>query len=146
MPWRKLKNSRAATAIDFCSSFLTNFSTDGGNKWNKLRDTIFVPMAILLLLPGAVLTQVKSIIAAGTPVLGESNPFEGIQRSIIAIFLIPGTYLVINYSIDLNNSITYSIADQYKQTFGTDMYRDAISFHIRAFPARQPSGKSQRSR
>ncbi|CAN5231882.1 hypothetical protein BH10CYA1_BH10CYA1_08140 [soil metagenome] len=135
----EVEKQQAATAIDFCSSFLTNFSADGGNKWNKLRDSIFVPMALLLLLPGAVLTQVKSIIAAGTPVLGESNPFEGIQRSIIAIFLIPGTYLVINYSIDLNNSITYSIADEYKQVFGTDMYRDAISFHIRAFPARQPA-------
>jgi hypothetical protein len=135
----EVEKQQAATAIDFCSSFLINFSADGGNKWNKLRDSIFVPMAILLLLPGAVLTQVKSIIAAGTPVLGEANPFEGIQRSIIAIFLIPGTYLVINYSIDLNNSITYSIADQYRQTFGSDMYKDAISFHIRAFPARQPA-------
>lgn len=135
----EVEKQQAATAIDFCSSFLTNFSADGGNKWNRLRDSIFVPMAILLLLPGAILTQVKSIIAAGTPVLGEANPFEGIQRSIIAIFLIPGTYLVINYSIDLNNSITYSIADQYKQVFGSDMYRDAISFHIRAFPARQPA-------
>lgn len=133
-----LEKQQAASAIDFCSSFLINFSTDGGNKWNRLRDGIFVPMAILLLLPGAMLTQVKSIMAAGNPVLGESNPFEGIQRAIIAIFLIPGTYLVINYSIDLNNSITFSIADEYRQIFGTDMYRDAISFHIRAFPVRQP--------
>lgn len=133
-----LEKQQAASAIDFCSSFLINFSTDGGNKWNKLRDGIFVPMAILLLLPGAMLTQVKSIMAAGNPVLGESNPFEGIQRAMIAIFLIPGTYLVINYSIDLNNSITFSIADEYRQIFGTDMYRDAISFHIRAFPVRQP--------
>lgn len=133
-----LEKQQAASAIDFCSSFLTNFTTDGSNKWNRLRDTIFMPMAILLLLPGAVLTQVKSIVAAGSPVIGESNPFEGIQRSIIAIFLIPGTYLVLNYSIDLNNSITFSIAQQYRQLFGTDMYRDAISFHIRAFPSRQP--------
>lgn len=133
-----LEKQQAASAIDFCSSFLINFTTDGANKWNKLRDGIFVPMAVLLLLPGAMLTQVKSIMAAGNPVLGEANPFEGIQRAIIAIFLIPGTYLVINYSIDLNNSVTLSIADEYQQIFGTDMYRDAISFHIRAFPARQP--------
>jgi len=133
-----LEKQQAASAIDFCSSFLINFTTDGANKWNKLRDGIFVPMAVLLLLPGAMLTQVKSIMAAGNPVLGEANPFEGIQRAIIAIFLIPGTYLVINYSIDLNNSVTLSIADEYTQIFGTDMYRDAISFHIRAFPARQP--------
>jgi hypothetical protein len=133
-----LEKQQAASAIDFCSSFLTNFTTEGGNKWNTLRDNIFVPMAILLLLPGAVLTQVKSIIAAGTPVLGEANPFEGIQRSIIAIFLIPGTYLVLNYSIDLNNSVTLSIAQEYTNLFGSNMYRDAISFHIRAFPSRQP--------
>jgi hypothetical protein len=133
-----LEKQQAASAIDFCSSFLTNFTTEGGNKWNKLRDNIFMPMAILLLLPGAILTQVKAIIAAGTPVLGEANPFEGIQRSLIAIFLIPGTYLVLNYSIDLNNSITYSIAEEYTRLFGSNMYKDAISFHIRAFPSRQP--------
>ncbi len=133
-----LEKQQASSAIDFCSSFLANFTTDGANKWNKLRDNIFVPMAILLLLPGAVLTQVKAIVSAGSPVLGDSNPFEGIQRSIIAIFLIPGTYLVLNYAIDLNNSVTYSIQDEYTRLFGTNMYRDAISFHIRAFPARQP--------
>ncbi|MFN8549923.1 MAG: hypothetical protein U0103_00445 [Candidatus Obscuribacterales bacterium] len=134
-----LEKQQAASAIDFCSSFLNNFTTDGGNKWNKLRDNIFMPMAVLLLLPGAILTQVKAIISAGTPVLGqETNPFEGIQRSLIAIFLIPGTYLVLNYSIDLNNSVTYSIAEEYTRLFGSDMYRDAISFHIRAFPSRQP--------
>ncbi len=47
----EVEKQQAATAIDFCSSFLTNFSADGGNKWNKLRDSIFVPMAVLLLLP-----------------------------------------------------------------------------------------------
>lgn len=133
-----LEKQQAASAIDFCSSFLTNFTAEQGNKWNKLRDNVFVPMAILLLLPGAVLTQVKSIVSAGFPVLGDTNPFEGIQRAIVAIFLIPGTYLVLNYAIDLNNSITYSIAQEYNRLFSSDMYKDAISFHIRAFPSRQP--------
>ncbi|MGH9550859.1 MAG: hypothetical protein ACRD3W_15875, partial [Terriglobales bacterium] len=71
---------QAASAIDFCSKYLTNFTIDPSNKWNKLRDNIFVPMGILLLLPGAILAQVKAIIAAGSPVLGDVNPFEGILR------------------------------------------------------------------
>jgi len=131
--------NQASSAIDFCSSFLTNFTVDPGNKWNKLRDNIFVPMGILLLLPGALLTQMRAIIAAGSPVLGDVNPWEGIQRSIVAVFLIPGTYLVVNYSIDLSNSITYTINSEYFNLFGHDMYKDAICAQIRAFPARQTS-------
>ncbi len=84
------------------------------------------------------LAQVRAIVAAGMPVLGEVNPFEGIFRSIIAIFLIPATYLVVNYGIDLCNSITYSISTEYTQLFGTNMYQDAICAEIRATPVRKP--------
>ena len=142
----ELEKNQAACAIDYISSFMTNFTVDGGNKWNQLRNNIFVPMAILLLLPGALLTQVRAIIAAGNPAFcamewnqGEIPPWEGIQRSIIAIFLIPGTYLVVNYTIDVSNSITYTISSEYRRIFGTDMYRDAICSHIRAFPERKPA-------
>lgn len=135
----EVARDQSASAIDFCSKYLTNFTVDPGNKWNQIRNNIFVPMAILLLLPGAVLAQVRAIAAAGSPVLGEVNPFEGILRSLVAIFLIPGTYLVINYGIDLSNSITYTINAEYTRLFGSNMYRDAICAEIRATPIRHPA-------
>jgi len=126
---------QAASAISFCSSYLQNFTTQP--QWNMVRDQIFVPMAILLLLPGAALAQMRAIIAAGSPVLGEVNPFEGILRSIVAIFLIPGTALVVNYGIDLNNSLAYTINSEYSRIFGSDMYKDALCAEMRATPVRQ---------
>ena len=134
-----LERNQAASAIDFTASYLYNFTVDQGNRWNRIRDQLFIPMAILILLPGAVLAQVKAIVSAGTPVIQDvSSPFEGILRSIVAIFLIPATYLVINYGIDVANSITYTIASEYKRIFGSDMYKDALCLHIRAFPIRMP--------
>jgi hypothetical protein len=133
-----MEREQAATAIDFVRSYLENFTTNSGNKWNRLRDSLFVPMAILLLLPGAVLAQVKSIVSQGFSVLGDVNPWDGIMRAIVGIFLIPATYLVMNYGIDVANSLTKTISDQYHNIFGTDMYEDAFSGHVRAFPIRLP--------
>jgi hypothetical protein len=127
---------QAASAIGFCSSYVENFTTNP--IWNMVRNQIFVPMAVLLLLPGAALAQMRAIIAAGSPVLGEVNPFEGILRSIVAVFLIPGTALVVNYGIDLNNSIAFTINSEYFRIFGSDMYKDALCAEIRATPVRQP--------
>lgn len=133
-----MEREQAATAIDFVRSYLENFTTNGGNKWNRLRDNLFVPMALLLLLPGAVLAQVKSIVSQGFSVLGEVNPWEGILRAVVGIFLIPATYLIMNYGIDVANSFTKTIADQYQSIFHSDMYEDAFSGHVRAFPVRLP--------
>lgn len=127
---------QAITAIDYASRFMKNFTTEKGNKWNRLRDEIFVPIALLLLLPGAILTQVKAIVSAGAPVVGQTMPFEGIQRALIAMFLIPGTYLIVNYGIDFANSVQYTVATEYHRLFGTDMYKDAICAEIRAFGVR----------
>lgn len=131
-----IAREQAVAAIDYSSRFLKNFTTEKGNKWNTFRDNIFVPMALLLLLPGAVLAQVKSIVSQGAPVIGQVSPFEGLQRSLIALFLIPGSYLIVNYAIDLANSIQYTIASEYKNMYGTDMYEDAMCAEIRAFSVR----------
>jgi len=78
---------------------------------------VFVPLAILFLLPGAVISQVKMQITSG---MGQSgaiksddtpNPFEGILRSVVAVFLIPATQLIVSYSIDTGNSMAYSVKD-----------------------------------
>jgi hypothetical protein len=125
--------NQTQNAVEFSRRYLVNFTSDPTNEWNALRNQLFIPIAILLLLPGAVLAQVKAIIAQGYyTIFGEVNPFEGIFRSMIAIFLIPGTYLVINYGIDVSNSISITIAQGYQNIFGTDMYEDAKSLTVRA--------------
>ncbi|MBX9571821.1 MAG: hypothetical protein K2X77_23210 [Candidatus Obscuribacterales bacterium] len=72
---------------------------------------VFVPMAVLLLLPGAVMTQMKGMVQFGVLKTEEgtetSTPFQGIIKSIIAIFLIPATQLIVSYMIDVGNSLAY---------------------------------------
>lgn len=125
-------------AIDYVRQPIANFTAEPDNVWQRVRYELFIPMAVLLLLPGAVLAQVKAIVAQGMPVLGQTSPFDGIIRSIIAIFLIPGSFLVINYGIDVANSLTYTIADEYHRIFGSDMYRDAKCTIIRAYGINDP--------
>ena len=134
----ELGHDQGAQAMTYVGSYLHNFTTAGGNKWNQVRDNIFVPMGILLLLPGAMFTQVRAIMAQSNPVLGQAHPFEGILRSLVALFFIPGSYLVMNYGIDISNSLTYTIAEQYQRLFGTDMYNDAMCHEIKAMPFRLP--------
>jgi hypothetical protein len=138
-----VSKSQAASAITYCSSYLQNFTVDDGNRWNKIRNGIFVPIAILLLLPGAVMTQFRAMVIQGNPVLsdptqGDINPFEGILRSVIAVFLIPATYLVVNYGIDFSNCIVDAIAGTYQNVMGTNMYQDALGSEANAFPVRTP--------
>lgn len=132
----EVARDQAVNAIEFCSKFLANFTTEGGNKWNRIRNEIFLPIALLLLLPGAVMTQVKAIVAAGNPAIAQVSPLEGIERSVIAIFLIPGSYLIVNYGIDFANSASYTIASEYRRLFHSDMYKDAMCAEIRAFTPR----------
>jgi len=80
----------------------------------QLFRSVFLPMAILLVLPGAVITQGKGLVQAAfshasTPPEDAMTPFVGILRSLIAIFMIPATQLIISYSIDIGNSMTYEV-------------------------------------
>lgn len=74
---------------------------------------VFLPMAVLLLLPGAAMTQMKSLVSSG--IMQNQNdedaisPFTGILRSLIAIFLIPASQLIVSYSIDVGNSLQYEV-------------------------------------
>jgi hypothetical protein len=82
-----------------------------------LYKQLFVPMAILFLLPGAVITQIKAQITQAFSLQSDEagSPFEGILRAMIALFLIPATQLIMSYAIDIGNSLTYSVAN-YVQT------------------------------
>ncbi len=79
----------------------------------RMYKEVYLPMAILLLLPGAVITHTKGFVAHG--VVFNSNdddgvsPFTGILRSIIAIFLIPATQLILSWCIDVGNSMHYEV-------------------------------------
>ncbi len=77
----------------------------------KMYHYVFVPIAILLLLPGAVITQTKSFVAQGFGLAGDdsTSPFEGILRATIAVFLIPATQLIVSYCIDIGNSLALSV-------------------------------------
>jgi hypothetical protein len=92
----------------------------------------YLPMALLLLLPGAILTQVKGLVTF--MILGGRDedaisPFTGIIRSMMAIFLIPATQLIVSYVIDIGNSLTYTVKEHinisqvtnwaHEQTFNT---------------------------
>lgn len=102
---------------------------------------IYLPIALLLLLPGAVATQMKGLIAGG--ILQNSNdedavsPFAGILRSMIAIFLIPASQMIVSYSIDVGNSTQYEISRNinYGNLF---MYADAQVFRapLESFPGK----------
>lgn len=78
--------------------------------------TTFIPLAILLVLPGALITQLKGLVKFG--IINDANdedsasPFVGILRAFIAIFLIPATQLIVSYSIDIGNSMTDVVAQQ----------------------------------
>jgi hypothetical protein len=133
----QVATEQANNAINYAGKYLINFTVNEGNVWNRLRNNIFVPIALLLLVPGTVLTQAKAIMAAGNPVIEYTNPFEGILRAIIAMCFIPGSYLVVNYGIDFSNSISHTIQDAYRSQFGGDMYADAFRAEQRAFPSRQ---------
>lgn len=75
----------------------------------RMYQTVFVPMAILFLLPGALLTNMKTMVGFG--ILHNNNdedsvhPLAGIFRSLIAIFLIPATQLIMSYMVDVGNSL-----------------------------------------
>jgi hypothetical protein len=72
---------------------------------------IFMPIALLLLLPGVLLTQLKGMM--GVAFFGRDDdgqsPFDGIIRAVIALFLIPATQLIVSYAIDVGNQLTEAV-------------------------------------
>lgn len=79
----------------------------------QMYKRVYLQIALLLLLPGAVLTQVKGLVSSG--IMQSHNdddavsPFSGILKGMVAIFLIPSTQLIVSYSCDVGNSMSYEI-------------------------------------
>jgi len=94
---------------------LTGMSSDGQSQAihiiQQMYKTVFIPLAVLLLLPGALLTQLKGSIAQSLHMTDEDagNPFAGMMRGMVAIFLIPATQLIVSYAIDIGNTMTNCI-------------------------------------
>lgn len=97
-----------------CAS-LQPIKTHNNAVWMVMQmyKSCYLPMAVLLLLPGAVMTQLKGLVSGG--ILDKGNdedavsPFAGILRALIAIFLIPATQLFLSYTIDVGNSLHYEV-------------------------------------
>lgn len=128
------------TAFQNITMFLINVAnedaatfTDSRNPYKTYSQAIwmvqqmykkcYIPMALLFLLPGAVLTQVKTLVSFGF-LHGRdedcSTPFSGILRAIIAIFLIPATQLTVSYVIDVGNSVTDCVTQELRRQGGLE--------------------------
>lgn len=78
----------------------------------KMYHHTYLPLAILFLLPGVLLTQMKSLVGFGIVNTRDEDtvsPFVGIFRAVIAVFLIPVTQLALSYMIDIGNSCEESV-------------------------------------
>jgi hypothetical protein len=88
----------------------------------QMYKQVFLPMALLLLLPGAILTQAKGLVSNGLIHNSDDedsvSPFTGILRAVIAIFLIPATQLIISYAIDAGNALSYAVQTQMAPNMG----------------------------
>lgn len=89
----------------------------------QMYKQVYIPMAILFLLPGAVCTQLKVIVRTGFLFGGNDedtvSPFSGVMRAMIAVFLIPATQLFVSYTIDVGNSLTWEVVN-FKPYFDLD--------------------------
>jgi len=80
----------------------------------QMYKAFFLPLGVLLLLVGAVITQTKNYVSApfASAMASTWQPFEGILRSIVAIFLLGTVQLVVSYSIDFGNSMTDAVKQE----------------------------------
>lgn len=81
----------------------------------RMYHRVYLPIALLLLLPGAVLMHMKVVLSqiSAPDEDAQGGPFSHILRATIALFLIPSTQLIMSYSIDVGNSMTMSVAQQF---------------------------------
>lgn len=96
-------------------STLTPFRPLSQAIWmvQKMYKQVFMPMAILLLLPGALILNLKVMIQSGVNHGGDedtTSPFAAIMRSMIAVFLIPATQLIVSYASDIGSAMTHEVS------------------------------------
>lgn len=78
----------------------------------QIHKSVFVPLALLLLLPGVLFTQIKAYLKNSLLASRDEDtcsPFTGLLRAVVAVFLIPATQLIVSYGIDVGNSMTDAV-------------------------------------
>jgi hypothetical protein len=87
----------------------------------------YVPLAILLLLVGAVLTQtgntVKNTVAAYA-LMEQPDAFQGPIRGATALVLMALVPLIVSWGIDIGNSLTYSVTQVIQMETLTSWFND----------------------
>lgn len=154
-------------ALSTCSDVLINVANESASEppsqdgaktlpqvaWivQKLYKNVYLPMALLFLLPGALLTQIKSFVAIYYKSEQDedlNNPLTGILRGAVAITLIPAVQLAVSYSIDVGNSMTHEVekmlhAQQQVISWGqkqtTDSYGGTPAQHAEALQSQSTS-------
>jgi hypothetical protein len=88
-----------------------NPSNPGLQKVNKMYFAFFLPLAILLLLPGAAASSTQFIMRnAGLLQVGNDNVFSFLQRPLIALFMMAACPLFVGMAIDVGNAMTSAVA------------------------------------
>ncbi len=96
-------------------STLTPFRPLSQAIWmvQRMYKQVFMPMALLLLLPGAVILNIKVMLHSGINHGADedtTSPFSAIMRSMIAVFLIPATQLIVSYASDIGSAMTHEVS------------------------------------
>lgn len=96
-------------------STLTPFRPLSQAIWmvQKMYKQVYMPIALLLLLPGALILNIKVMLQAGIKNGSDedtTSPFSAIMRSMIAVFLIPATQLIVSYASDIGSAMTHEVA------------------------------------
>lgn len=150
-----VSNITGSTTISGIAGNTSGSRTIRQSVWmvQQMYKYVSVPIAILLLLPGALLTQVKGQVAQAFKINQDdaSSPFEGILRALIAVFLIGAIPLIVSASIDVGNALAYSCSPwvsasviqqwAHEVLFNTSMKKDENTIE----PVPGDSGTSARS-
>lgn len=72
----------------------------------------YLPLALLLLLPGALLTQTRTFVwntMSSDPRPSDTSPFSGLVRAMVAVVLMASCQLIVSYSVDVGNALTQGV-------------------------------------
>lgn len=105
------RQSTQATIEEILRGNLANGSSPNNSVIEKIFQSYYIPLAILLVLPGAVLTQTQLTTSIFAPANSQKaqTPFDGMLRAFVAIFLIASVPLIMSYVRDISSSLSVSV-------------------------------------
>lgn len=114
----------------------------------QMLKQVYLPIAILLLLPGALMTQSKGQISFGFLHANNEDtisPFVGILRALVAVFLLGATQLIVSYAIDIGNTLTDEVAKHISTDTLVEWGRAQTQQHQAANPAAQQAANGEQT-